>query len=157
TMKLQITMGMLALGFGACGALDPASEGSPTEARQAALGFATTGLGSGSGTATTGTGTGTTAGETASTVTFFAEAGLSGDSLPLQVMPADLNEAVDPITFDSIQGANLAGRISSVRLICGSRYSALTLLEGANTGPVWNWFGSGQGYTLECNPNETQT
>src|SRR5215471_1846206 len=78
-----IALGTLVLGSGGCGAPDPGGEDSPTEMREqplVAIKAATV-----STTATLGTPT--PSGDTPSTVTFFSEVGLWGDSLTRQVAP----------------------------------------------------------------------
>jgi hypothetical protein len=142
-MRYAIRLGTLAMGLAGCGTLEPGADDTET----APL------------TTTVTAGPSITLGNPdTSTVTFFSEAGLDGDSLTRDLTPTSLSEAVRPITFSEITYANLARRISSVRLTCGSRPSTVTVLSAANSSTdTSTWSSGGPGFMLACNPGQTVT
>jgi hypothetical protein len=153
-MRNAIRLGTLAIGLVGCGTIEPGSEDVELAPRRQPLLAATT-----TATATATLGPSITIGNPdTSTVTFFSEAALVGDSLTRQVTPSSLNETVKPITSVDIQNANLTRRISSIRLVCGTRASDITVLNAANAGTDTSaWSAAGLGFTLTCNPGQTVT
>jgi hypothetical protein len=141
TQSLNALIAAITLGTGACGAPEDGWDDSQVATRQLTVGPSIT-IGN----------------PDTSTVTFFSEAGLVGDSLTRQVTPTSLNETVKPITSVDIHNANLTRRISSIRLICGTRASDITVLNAANSSTDTSaWSAAGLGFTLTCNPGQTVT
>lgn len=91
---------------------------------------------------------------TAATLVLYSEAGYYGDTLVQNATPTNNNEAVNLIRTAQIQAANLYGRISSFRLICGTRDAQVTLFADINNGTTlhdWSEFSTGRSFTCKAN------
>jgi len=98
-----------------------------------------------------------TFGESASTVTFFGEAGLWGDSLTVQISPSGPEETVRLIGESEFAAEGLLNRVSSVRLQCGSRASSVVFFATHNTAPnLYDWHDyNDDGRRMSCDPGGT--
>jgi hypothetical protein len=92
------------------------------------------------------------------TLVVYSEAGFYGDTLVQSATPATNNEAVNLIRTAQIQAANLLGRSSSFRLVCGTRDAEVVLFKDINNGTTlhdWSEFSVGRVFT--CKANETRS
>ena len=91
---------------------------------------------------------------TASVLTLYSEARFWGDRFATQIFPEPVNATDEVITSTQLYVANLLGRISSVRLQCGSRDSHVMLYTGRPTSSqIEQWPPSGIGYPVSCTAN----
>lgn len=89
--------------------------------------------------------------ETPSVLILYSEANFWGQQWRTELMPPRLREDSSVITSTQLQEANLLGRISSVRLRCGSRDSHVVLFTARNTSSrISGWTPSGFAYPISC-------
>ena len=94
--------------------------------------------------------------ETPTVLILYSEAGFWGQQLRTQLVPPRLREDAEVITSTELQNADLLGRVSSVRLRCGSRDSHVMLSAGRNTsGYLSGMSASAAGYPILCRANTT--
>lgn len=92
----------------------------------------------------------------AATLALYSEAGFWGDTLVQNAIPTTNDEAVNLIRTTQIQSANLSGRISSFRLICGTRDAYVVLFRDINDGTtLHDWSEFSTGHAFSCKANET--
>jgi hypothetical protein len=86
--------------------------------------------------------------ETPTTLTFFGNPDLTGVSYAVSLKPANSFQATRVVTQNDITAAGLAGKISSVQIVCGTRPSRASLFD-----IDWGQFSSGT--MIECRPGLT--
>ncbi len=92
----------------------------------------------------------------AATLVLYSEAGFWGDTLVQNATPATNNEAVNLIKSSQIDAANLSGRISSFRLLCGTRDAYVVLFGAINNGAtLHDWSEFSKGHAFSCKANQT--
>ncbi|HWA74323.1 MAG TPA: hypothetical protein VG937_18390 [Polyangiaceae bacterium] len=92
----------------------------------------------------------------AATLVLYSEAGFYGDTLVQNAIPANNNEAVNLIRTTQIESANLYGRISSFRLVCGTRDAQVVLFADINNGATLHeWSEFSTGHAFSCKANQT--
>ena len=95
-------------------------------------------------------------GDAPATLTLFSEAGFWGSKLTVQIDPSTPVETVRLVTKTQIANANLLGRISAVRLKCGSRAGRVVLFNAHNTATsIGGWSPSSPGRPINCSAGET--
>ncbi|MEQ9504117.1 MAG: hypothetical protein RIT81_45100 [Deltaproteobacteria bacterium] len=95
--------------------------------------------------------------DTPTRITFYSEAGLWGDSLTVTLTPTDDGETDQLVTTTDIEAANLARRISSIRMVCGTRASQIAAFRVENRSPALGaWDPDGAAAPFYCAPGETK-
>jgi hypothetical protein len=90
------------------------------------------------------------------TLVVYSEAGFYGDTLVQSATPTTNNEAVNLIRTTQIQSANLLGRSSSFRLVCGTRDASVVLFKDYNNGTtLHDWSEFSVGHAFSCKANQT--
>lgn len=92
----------------------------------------------------------------AATLVLYSEAGFWGDTMVQNATPTTNNEAVNLIKTTQIQSANLSNRISSFRLVCGTRDAYVVLFRDINNGAtLHDWSEFSTGHAFSCKANQT--
>lgn len=86
--------------------------------------------------------------ETPTTLTFYENPDMTGISYAVQIMPPRSVEITRVITSAELTSANLYGKVSAVKLTCGTRPSRVSLFD-------IDWTQSSSGTELDCNPSQT--
>jgi len=86
--------------------------------------------------------------DTATTLTFYENSDRTGATYSVQLQPPPLVYATRQVTTAEITSAGLYGKVSAVRIQCGTRASRAALFD-----IDWGEFSSG--YMIQCLPNQT--
>ena len=94
------------------------------------------------------------------TLTFYQHANLTGTTYTTSLSSPDLEERIRLIARPDVEAAGLLGRISAVRLRCGTREARVVLFDAYNLSNTsfasWSYIG-GSSTRIECLPGQTVT
>lgn len=88
--------------------------------------------------------------ETPTTLTLYENPDMTGASYTISIKPLNGFQATRVVNHSDIAGAGLDGKISSARIVCGTRPSRASLFD-----IDWGEFSSGT--MIECTPNQAAT
>lgn len=89
-------------------------------------------------------------------LTLYSEAGLWGTSLRVATAPVGRAEQQRLIPRTEIEAAGLLGRVSSLRLACGTRDARVVLFPDYNEGTtLWTWSPFANGHIVDCLAGQT--